>query len=346
MKLNIIVNGSNEIGLGHIYRCIAIADFFKTKQISTNFYLPKSSFSHLIENYLIILIDNLIWEKPSDNKEFWLDQFDKNDIVLFDLIESEFLKFKFLDRFNLYIYSISLFIYKAKNYFGRISILPGCEKLQLNYSKTKVMSGKSFIILRENIINCKRENFIKIEDSVKCLITMGGSDPKDLSLLAIKILKKIKLNLKVYIILGPAFEKKYENKIINSISLLPNFKYFKNVKDMSKFYSKIDFALINGGNTRYELSYLQIPYFCISIHNIQNKISNDVIEEFGGVCLGIYNKLSIGKSVDTINFHLSKNKKMKEIMEKMGNANYLAFGTKNIYSIIMKDYLFEKNNKN
>ena len=68
--------------------------------------------------------------------------------------------------------------------------------------------------------------------------------------------------------------------------------FYDNVNNIAKLYLESDLAIINGGNTRFELASLGIPFISISFNEKQNRIANSLQSNGVGENLGVYNNLN------------------------------------------------------
>lgn len=334
MRLNIFVDGNSIIGLGHIYRCIGIADYFISRNVDCRFFVPHDCSAEILLGKDIITIPNKIWKEPYAFIEYFGNYLKKDDLILLDLLEKQFIKFKFLQELKLFIASITLFRFKDKSYFGNISFFPSMDSNNSLVNNVSLFSGTDYFILQKSIVSKKGIHTQKNEIPT-ILVTMGGADPYNLSEIILDALDLIKENFKAIILLGRA--NQYKNKLIKRLKGKNNYEYYEQVSNIEDFYLRSDFAIINGGNTRYELSFLQVPYFCISIHKTQYEISQKAIDRYGGINLGVYTEISIDYIANKIQNYIKNPSIGIKIKAKMKSCN-LNKGAQNIFKLIMKYY--------
>lgn len=341
MKLHVITNGNSTIGLGHLYRCRSIVDCFSDKNIDYQFILPVNSNHEVISQYHKIFLDLCVWDNPGLSSDYFSAIFKKNDIVLLDLIEEEFIKFRFLEEFGVFIYSLTLFKFRDENYFGNIAFYTSVNELCQKINNTLVLSGEKYLIIRKHILETSPLKGIR-NQIPKILLSMGGADPMGLNSIIIDALDLIdQFSFECIIITGEANNSKHIIK--KRVSHKDNYKYYDKVENIETIYKTIDFAIINGGNTRYELIYLNIPYICISMHDFQNKINQELVDKYGGINLGVYNKVSITTISLEIRRFIEEPGLRLDISRLMGKNN-LGNGAQNIYNKIMNNYKYEKAN--
>lgn len=332
--VNIIVEGNSEIGLGHLYRCLGVADAFTELSIPINFIVPENSSLSVIDKYKTTILNIEIWNNISKNIEYFKSLIQQKDIVLLDLLEYKYVEFNVLCGFDIFVASLTLFHFKPNNYYGNLSIFPNISQSNNTFNNTPVLAGPNFFIIRENIYKSKKRE--KENNSIpKMLITMGGADTYNILNLVLDSLEKLNLEIDYILIAGKSNRKK--NNLKKRVKNKDNFAFYESVKNIEEIYSQIDFAIINGGNTRYELTYLNIPYFCISIHKKQFNISQEVINIFGGVNLGVYNEITDTYIAKELFNTLTNKEKLMEIKNKMSVFSYVN-GAKNICNTILNHY--------
>lgn len=340
MKIGIIVEGNEVIGLGHVIRCKNIAKYLKSRLVEVTFILPYSFDQSLIEDFNSILIPTDKWLNIKTNHEYFKKILKNFDSILIDLVEHKYCEFSFLERLQVFIASLTLFEFKKENYFGNVSFFPSITKFHYKKDKTEIFSGPQYFIIDDKIKKLKRDSRNK-KPVPMILISMGGSDPVNITTKVIESTDNFTFKFNAIVIAGKANRNKEHIRLLTANR--SNLKYYEFVNDIENIYSQIDFAIINGGNTRYELTFLQIPYACISIHEIQNNINKNVTNLYGGLNLGIYNKSSVEYIAKEIQRTISTPQKLNAIKQKMekfngGNGQYIIGNT-----LIHKKTTYEEN---
>lgn len=288
MRIGIIVDGNEFIGLGHIIRCKVIANYLQSKNVDVTFIVPASISLSIIEKYGRIEVPVNIWLNISMNREYFTSVLTKFDSILLDLVETKFIEFSFVRYMDIFIASITLFLFRQESYFGNFSFFPSLTKSFFLYNQTKVYTGPDYFIINDKFRGNEIKDF-KLTSIPVILITMGGADPANISSIAIRSLKRLTFDFHTIVIAGKV--NIYTQEIKEHLKDLRSHEFFDFVEDISEIYSRTDLAIINGGNTRYEMIALKIPFACISLHEIQYNINREVTEKFGGINLGIYNQI-------------------------------------------------------
>lgn len=149
-------------------------------------------------------------------------------------------------------------------------------------SKT-ILSGSKYVCLRDEFYWCNQINFNK---EVKSLfICFGGTDPNNLTCRVVSVLSNIwkQYNIKINLVCGPGYMFMDDLKKLNKIYKSLNLEIIESTNKISKYMSESDLAITAGGRTVYELTALHIPTMVIcsnvretthNFANIKNGIEN------------------------------------------------------------------------
>ncbi|PWD97683.1 hypothetical protein [Marinilabilia rubra] len=333
-KIAFLTEANLDIGYGHLYRSVALAQKFFSNKFDVDFFcdgfvpakiirenLPESNvfelprFKALINKYSLVILD--VFKNSWLNYQ-WIAQ--TTDIKTASVIDYAFKDYSIPTD---YIFQIGFQPYRFNEEV----------KPKENGEISKVYSGNDFFIFREEFEGKKAFEIKK--NAKKILVSMGGSDPYGLTEFVSNSLINIKTPLIVTFIFGAAIKEK---RITNINSIFSNschdLRVCQNVKIMSKIMENHDCAIINGGNTRFEMAVVGIPFISISFNNQQNNIAN-YLQNYGiGENLGIYKNLNskvVAKSIERFIYNYAERKKMSEQMRKSICIN----GTQNILNILL-----------
>ncbi|BDD06968.1 hypothetical protein [Aureibacter tunicatorum] len=318
LRIAILVEGDSSIGLGHLYRSFVLAEGLKDKGHNVTFFTPDNSFtkSFFLKRdiaYSLLDTDNFDYLNKS-NQERLLSEFDKYDILIIDLIEDRYREFRFLREVkNLNIVTMTLFEFDQFGRYEDLTFYPFYKELPYqkiikgDESELLVYSGCDYMFFNRQLINQYNKRIAqKQKNCVNILLTMGGSDPENFTEKVLISLTTISKEIHVDVVCGSANLNK--EKIKNIIPRLPySTEYHEDIDYLPSLMSKSSLAIINGGNTRYELSLLEVPSIMISLHDMQKNINDDFAEITGNLSIGIGTRLSdnfigaeIEKYLDTI----------------------------------------------
>jgi len=142
--------------------------------------------------------------------------------------------------------------------------------------------GKLFLGPKYYILNPSFKEYENYERSFRkraknILITMGGSDPKNLTTKIVKSIIKLK-DIHLNVVLGKLYE--YYGEIE---SLKNNFKdkisIYKNIDNMPEMMAKNEIIIGTGGNTSFEAAYMGLPGILINQIDLQARNSKNYEEK-------------------------------------------------------------------
>jgi UDP-2,4-diacetamido-2,4,6-trideoxy-beta-L-altropyranose hydrolase len=309
--IGIRVEMGNNVGYGHFFRCLALAEEFIKKRRKVIFITnSKNIKKHLKKNIPFFILkgkmesDRIkeckkiskkikfwIFDLPKENKRYSF-HFKKHNSAIID------------DLGNIDVYS-------------KLLINGGIVKKFQKYNhnnKTKFLIGPKYMILRKNFYKNRLDDRVCKKKIGKILLTFGGTDDSDLSS---KILSEI--NTKKYqvsVLLGPTY--KFSKKIQTITNSNKNIKIISNSKDTSTLFRKFDLVLATPGITIYELACLGIPTILISINEIQHTVAKYFHKMKIGINYGFWKEdmLKLEKMIESLEEEEIRNN-MKKTSQKI-----------------------------
>lgn len=292
VKIAIRADGGKSIGMGHIMRTLVLAG--ELKNDNQVFYVCKIEKSYInnseniseskyikgiekiIENgFEVKLIneDNILTELQAIKADILItDSYEVNE-KYFDFTKNFFNKTIYIDDTNKHYFDVDYIINQNL----------GAEAFKYKVPEhTKLLLGKNFVMLREEFREARP---IAISEIIKnVMITVGGSDPFNVTPLVLNYVKE--LNYNFHVVVGPSFTNKQAIKAFEKENIILHEN-----TDMLKLMKKCDMAIAGCGSTLYELARLGIPTIGIVIADNQEKLGALLSERGVIKCLGWYNKL-------------------------------------------------------
>ncbi|KAF5086817.1 Acetyltransferase (GNAT) domain protein [anaerobic digester metagenome] len=265
MKIRILTEGSEEIGFGHVTRCMSIYQAFQERGLDTELVVNgNKSIEKLMEGTNHRIIN---WLKRDE----LISVIHDSDITVVD---------SYLAPPELYeiISGESLGVYIDDN--NRISYPEGmvvngsvnAEKLQYPEKKgLYYLLGSRYIPLRREFWNIKP---LKIKSNLQSImITFGGDDVRNMTPIILETLENEFPELKKNVVIGRGFKNLDEIEKLKSDNV--NLVYYPDADGMIGTMLQSDLAVSAGGQTLYELARLGLPTLSVAVasnqlHNVKN----------------------------------------------------------------------------
>lgn len=306
------VIGSIEIGMGHIYHSLALAHEITDHEVifvcDEKYKIAVDKIAAMdykvistknVEEIIIKLDPDIVINDILNTKKDYIDKLKTNNIKVVnfeDLGEGS----KYADLVFNELYDTPQL--EGKNYYW----------------------GYKYLALRDEFYDAKPHKFI---DEVKeIMITFGGTDQNNLTLISLKSILELCVNREIVIniVCGGAykFKEQLECFVLKSNYSKINLTYASGV--ISKIMEKTQLAISSNGRTVYELADMNIPSIIIS-HHERESTHNFADLEKGFINLGVING----------NISVEINEKFKKLVEDLDYRKLLFMN--------IKRYSFRKN---
>lgn len=158
--------------------------------------------------------------------------------------------------------------------------VPQVFSLQWEGSESEPLVGWEWVILGQDLSLPMR----KSQGRPRVLVSMGGTDPQNLTAPAVRALSKLPSIFDATVVLGPGAPAHLETEIAK---IAPRFEIVRAPNDLPRLMAEADLGLISFGVTAYELGTLGVPaiYLCLTR---DHAASASAFERAGmGVSLGV-----------------------------------------------------------
>jgi len=285
--------GSFEVGFGHLHRSLSLAeclvnnfnveaDFIINTNDKSKEILEEKGFKQVNYNFLDIACES---NNKHNIKFFQLNQI---SCLFIDSLNSFNEKLiKEIKHINVKIFSIdtnkNFRLFCDAIFFPPV---PQIKEFKWNNFKGKLYIGWKWVPLRtEFLLKKDSVQYSKeIRKPVNILVSMGGSDPKNLTRFVLDSLLSSKLNLNISVIIGPDGRK--EKLPVSSSSVTLN--YYHNVSKMSELIINHDIGIISYGLIAFEVASLGLPSIHICLSKDHAKSSSAFSSENMAISLGYY----------------------------------------------------------
>ena len=155
-------------------------------------------------------------------------------------------------------------------------------------SKIGLYKGLNFSIFSSELNKTRGIKKYDRDSTTQILISCGGSDPKECTLMFLNLLSEIKFeNFSINLVIGPDFSSNLKNKINNYKSRFGSrLTFFNNIVDLSQLIMSSQLGLTTGGLTRNEFLYCGLPTIVLNIDYSQYKFSKSIQEENALISFG------------------------------------------------------------
>ena len=286
-------HNNNDIGIGHLKRCLKLAAKLKQKRYKSDFLIfgDDKRISPLISDGVINSLEFLDFDSFSDVQRLESLSFRKSDYTFVDISNSLFLRHDF---------SFSKLLNSLKKKTKSLILIDGLgEESYLNNSKNDIqydfllapyfgaenyfkkeenhLLGPDFFISEEKLVDVKKT--IKDVASNIC-ITCGGSDPQNITykiLRAISEMDSLKINIKV--IIGPNFYEEHIEKITRLIQdKLNTAEIISSPESIKNYIEWSDITIATSGLTKYEILSMGTPSIIIPFDKKQFLLNKESSE--------------------------------------------------------------------
>ena len=308
-KIYFRADGSNDIGMGHIIRSLALADMIKDE-------FDCIFVTRFVNEYIIKEIEKSCssYIKLSENKHKHFDEFitclKKEDTVVLD-------NYFFTTAYQKQIKAIGCKLVciddmHDKHYVADVVInhLIGLKKEQFSIeSYTKLCLGRDYALLRKpflNVITRKRT------EQKRCLVCIGGADKHNITANIVSLLEEIESVEVIDVILGSTylFKNELEKVISISIKKINIFSSLSSV-DMAECMQIADFGILPASSISIEAMAVGMPFLVGYYVDNQKEYYQNLVKESPTIGLG--NLLEIDRininTIPRINHNININHK-------------------------------------
>ena len=292
-KIVILCLTQPKKGYGNLSRCLYLAESLRKNKSKISFIIDynKSVINELKKRKFDFIIKPN-FKRTSTETKFILDYLHNNEFstIMIDMRERGEIISKFLSKNN--CKTILFDDAWCNNVYVDILFNGTNVKSYHNYKKinknSKLFLNTKYWIVDEKFNQYrKKSSEIKQKKNYHIVVSMGGSDPNNLTTSVVKAISVIK-TIKITIIIGPLFSHLSELKSV--ISGNNRIKLINSTNTIWKDLSRADVVISNGGNTLFELAALSVPTLCIPAFQHEIKYTNAFMSKNFSINLGFKQK--------------------------------------------------------
>lgn len=297
LRANIFTEGGSLQGYGHIMRCMALYDEFTEIGVPTTMFINADSGLDVVLGHRSYVIAD--WY----SRDFIEKTIDKSSVSLIDSYiagEDVYASIAKCSIQSLYIDDFGRMEYPEGII---INPSPGIDAIRYTEENlSKLVWGYDYVILRKDFFEIETRQCLDKVNEI--LVTLGGSDVRNLTPKIVRMLIQAFPWVKVNVVVGNGYKNIDEIRSISGecVAIYSNLSADK----MKHLMIKSDFAITAAGQTIFELLRTETPFIPIEV--VDNQKNN--IAELSKIGFGDY----ILK-YDTDNFIESLHEKCKSMIQ-------------------------------
>lgn len=320
-KILFRVDGNQEIGLGHVYRALTLAQRIIDHQVTflmdSRYDLGISTVKQHHQKIVTFVDDPLPTIETLDP-----------DIIINDILDSDTNYMQALKRMGKFVVNFEDLGEGAQ--FANL-VINALYDSPIPY--TNHLWGSDYVCLRDEFL-LKKKTALRPEVK-NILVTFGGVDEQNLTCKVLSALYRCNTGSKVTVILGLGYT---HHTSLNDFLEKTQFKcqVYKNVRYMSDYMERADLIFTSCGRTVYEVAAIGTP--CITLAQNQREMGH----LFANINNGILN-LGLGKSVNEekiieVTQELCKKPRLRMEMHKKMERHDLKSGIERVLKAIYHNY--------
>lgn len=299
-KAIIRCDGDEQIGLGHVVRCLALAEELRDSQsVGVSFAMvsgkPGMDMVRIAGFPVIPLTDQV-------NEDIWLDKLirtRKPSALILDVRSSlspviigqwreKGLLIATIDDPSDRRLEADLVFYPP---------VPQVKEMDWSGFTGQLFVGWEWVLLRKQFARPPEfhghvsSSARSLSQSSELLITMGGSDTAGLTIKAVRALNQVRIPFHATVILGSGFI--HNDELLRLLEKV-TFPYtiLRNVNDMAGIMKKSDLALASFGGTAYEVAACGVPGIYFALTDDHARSAGLFDKERMGINLGVHDNVT------------------------------------------------------
>ncbi len=278
-------DGNNEIGTGHVMRCLSIAAQAERKE-DVLFVVADDRSAELVlkKGFPCVVLNTdytnmeaelpLLFEliRKMNSKKILVDSYQITEEYLMKL--SSQVSVCLIEDFMTTSHSVDVLV--NYNIYADSEAYQTLYQMELKRRQMQLLLGAEYSPLREQF----QEVTYTVNEQVRnVLITTGGSDPLQMGVRILKeMLQKYESRELSYHILSGIFDRSKE-ELYQIASRNKQVTVHENVTEMAELMKSCDIAISAAGTTMYELSAVGIPTIAYAFVDNQDQVAEEFAKE-------------------------------------------------------------------
>ncbi len=283
MRLLIRADGDERMGTGHVMRCLALAQAWQEAGGTAGYVVasvtPALQNRLLAENMAVYPITAVPGSPQDATQLVAIAQETQADWLVVDgyqfdggyqtAVSHSNIPLLWIDDFGHAAPYTASFILNP-NIYGSPALYPQ------RHPTTGLLMGCDYCLLRREFwqwrgnLPQRTQRAQSGEKVYRVLVTLGGSDPDNVTEFLIGALAQVKLPLEVVVVVGGS--NPHVARLETAVSHTPHIQLQRNVTNMPDLMAWADIAIAAGGSTSWELCLMGLPTLMVILADNQEKI--------------------------------------------------------------------------
>jgi UDP-2,4-diacetamido-2,4,6-trideoxy-beta-L-altropyranose hydrolase len=184
----------------------------------------------------------------------------------------------------------------------------------------KVLAGAEYSMIRGEFYRAREKPRSNAED-IRLLITLGVSDPKNITSKVLHSLKEYKAPLSITVVAGHG--NQYKEELAKHCKALTHCRMLEDVTDMARFMHSSDIAITAAGQTTIEALFMELPTINIMIADNQRLISSYLQKQKLSISLtSDFSTAALLKALNDLTAgHAVTPEKLQEVSRRIGTSS-------------------------
>ena len=323
-KLVFRVDAGNDIGTGHLMRCLALAQKWQDTGGKAVFITTCRNENLLrrlrVEGFSVRLLPGANpgtendWNKTreviADYDTGWLvlDGYHFNEVYQQNIKDAGYKLLAIDDMAQL------------EHYYADVILNQNLHAGQSCYCcqpDTRLLLGSEYVLLRREFLAYENKKRETVETAKKILVTMGGADARNYTSETIRALQKMDIpQLEAVVVIGANNPHKDTVEAIAKESPVP-VNIIRNADNMPQFMAQTDIAVCSAGATVWELAFMGVPSVIAATTPVEEYLIEGLREYGLFTSLNWVNGFSESELINTLS-KLITDKEARRNMSELG----------------------------
>ncbi|WP_458453584.1 cytidylyltransferase domain-containing protein [Methanobrevibacter sp.] len=321
-RIAIVVNAYDEIGTGHVYRCLSIASKLVFHEVLFLLDENHQLGIDIVENYnypyrLYDGADDLI-----ESLRQYCPQ-----VVINDILDTSLEYVTVLKQNGFFVVNfedLGMGTQAADVVFDAL--------YEHDIDEEKIFTGHKYYILKDEFYFQPEKIITHAVNNI--LITFGGTDPNNFTEKVIDSILSTNYEGRINVILGLGYNGL--DHLIDKYESNQSIQIYRNVSNISEFMFKADIIFTSAGRTMYEICSLGVPTICLCQN--ERELTHVFANESNGfVNMGLGENVEMQDIIDAF-INLVNDYDLRVEMNQKMLAVDLKNGFESIWSIIREEY--------